>query len=88
MDIEPGEVRQIRESLARAFPGHEIDHVPKPDLIATLFRVIERSEVRHQLLVHRRYLDDVRGTPSRLSAALEEAVGRMRQVGTEVVELG
>jgi hypothetical protein len=88
-DIQPDDLQFILTTLRREFPTSEVDYIPKPDSIAALFRVIERSGIQHQLRAPRRVLDDARLKPGQLRSLLTRAVAQMRRVGPEdVVELG
>jgi len=84
----PAKITAVLEYLGRHFPNAEIDHVPRPDNYADLFRVIRRSEAVHQLLVTRTYFeayDDAGELARRLESEGVAAALRRSDPGVAVV---
>ncbi len=81
-------IQAVIDYLKTEFPGYEISHVPKPDLMGDLFQVIESSKVVHRLLVRRRFFDRY-DEPERWPHAVsyEWTAERIRDAGAEIVDL-
>ena len=82
--VDDAKIQAVMDYLKAEFPSHEIDHLPKPDQMGDLFRVIKSNKVAHQLLIRRKCFDD-NPWPNALSTV--QAAGRMRKAGLEIVDL-
>ena len=90
-DIQPNDREFILTTLQAAFPNTRVTVHPRPACIATLFRVHDGAVLRHQLLVPRRVLDDVRVKRTRLAPLtpmMARAIAEMGRRGCDVVILG
>ena len=71
--------------LRPAFAPDEVAHLPKPDEIGDLFRVIRKAEVLHVLMVRRPFYD--RHDDLGLMLKQMNVAARMRKSGTQIVYL-
>jgi transcriptional regulator with XRE-family HTH domain len=73
----------VLDYLRQQFPEETVDHLPKPDQMADLFRVISAYQPRHQLLIRRRFFDDQIPDVAALRDVLAGITERMRRAGGE-----
>ena len=78
-------VQAVLNYLRQTFSSDQVDHLPKPDEFADLFRVIRNHEVLHQLLVRRPFYDRY----DDLSPILKQmdVNDLLKRAGTQRVEL-
>lgn len=71
--------------LRSEFPDEEVLHDPQGDQMADRYRVVQKGEVVHTLLVRRRFYDDNPQLGHMLAAM--NVAGKMR-AGNQPVDLG